>query len=248
LATHASGLPREPEVRSIEPDSITSMGTKEDYIKSLKPDVLLFPPGTGLFYSNFGFDLLAEALSNAVGKPYASILQERVLDRAGLKDTIFNLREGDRARAMQGHNFDGSPLPFVETAPMIEGAGGLYSTANDMLRWLRWHLDRSSASDAEMRFLDHRSYLEFDGLAPVFGLSEAGEADAMGLGWVIVKPKGSQPLILQKTGGLQGMFTYVAFAPSRGIGVFVAINQFSIGGFEAMVKAANRLIGELAPR
>src|SRR5262249_25517313 len=162
--------------------------TKEDYIASLKPDVLLFPPGTGLLYSNFGFDLLAQAMSNTAGKPYASLLKERVLDPAGLKDTIFNLREGDRDRAMQGHNFDGSPLLFVETAPIIEGAAGLYSTASDMLRWLRWHLDRSASADAEMRLLDHASYVSRDGLSPVFGVDEAGEMGSMGLGWVIMEP------------------------------------------------------------
>ncbi|MBV8745676.1 MAG: D-alanyl-D-alanine-carboxypeptidase/endopeptidase AmpH, partial [Xanthobacteraceae bacterium] len=38
------------------------------------------------------------------------------------------------------------------------------------------------------------------------------------------------------TGGLQGEFSYVAFAPTRGIGVFASINQFSVGGFDAMAK------------
>ena len=43
--------------------------------------------------------------------------------------------------------------------------------------------------------------------------------DAMGLGWVVMMPKGNRPLILQKAGGLQGIFSYVAFAPTRGVGV-----------------------------
>ena len=32
---------------------------------------------------------------------------------------------------------------------------------------------------------------------------------AMGLGWVINFPEGNRPLILEKTGGLQGFFVYV---------------------------------------
>ena len=64
----------------------------------------------------------------------------------------------------------------------------------------------------------------------------------MGLGWVVMRPEGDRPLILQKTGGLQGEFSYVAFAPTRGIGVFASINQFSVGGL------VNKLITELAPR
>jgi D-alanyl-D-alanine-carboxypeptidase/D-alanyl-D-alanine-endopeptidase len=61
-------------------------------------------------------------------------------------------------------------------------------------------------------------------------------------------PYGDRPLILQKAGGLQGMFSYVAFAPTRGIGVFAAINQFNLGGFEKMVAVANELITTLTPR
>jgi D-alanyl-D-alanine-carboxypeptidase/D-alanyl-D-alanine-endopeptidase len=246
LATHASGLPREAEGASGE--TATSERSKEDYVSSLTPDVLLFAPGTGILYSNFGFDLLAQALANAGGKPYADLLKERVLDPAGLKDTRFDLTEADRSRAMQGHNFDGSPMPFIPTSPMIVGAGGLYSTANDMLRWLGWHLDRFAVKDAEMRFLDHASYLDRDGLSPVFGLDEGAMMDAMGLGWTVLKPEGDRPLILTKSGGLQGEFSYVAFAPSRGIGVFVSINAFNVGGFDAMSNAAIELITELAPR
>ena len=72
--------------------------------------------------------------------------------------------------------------------------------------------------------------------------------DAMGLGWVINMPNGNRPLILQKTGGLQGNFAYLAIAPTRGVGVFLVMNEFNIGGFGAAVTAANALIAELATR
>ena len=70
----------------------------------------------------------------------------------------------------------------------------------------------------------------------------------MTLGWVGVLPDEDKPLMLNKTGGLQGQFSYVVIAPTRGIGVFVSINQFSIGGFTGMVAAANDLVAQLAPR
>jgi serine-type D-Ala-D-Ala carboxypeptidase/endopeptidase len=246
LVTHASGLPREAE--GTPGEVATSDRSKEDYVSSLTPDALLFAPGTGVLYSNFGFDLLAQALANVAGKPYAELLREPVLEPAGLKDTRFDLPEADRQWAMQGHNFDGSPMPFIPTSPMIVGAGGLYSIANDMLRWLSWHLDRFSRQDAEMRLLDHASYLDRDGLNPAFGMDEGGMMDAMGLGWVVMRPEGNRPLIYHKSGGLQGEFSFVAFAPSRGMGVFVSINQFSVEGFDAMAKATIELITELAPR
>ncbi len=79
-------------------------------------------------------------------------------------------------------------------------------------------------------------------------MDESGHMDAMGLGWVIMAPKRDRPLILQKAGGLQGVFSYVAFAPARGIGVSAAINAFDVAAGLAMAKAANDLIVELSPR
>jgi D-alanyl-D-alanine-carboxypeptidase/D-alanyl-D-alanine-endopeptidase len=71
---------------------------------------------------------------------------------------------------------------------------------------------------------------------------------AMSLGWVIMAPHGDLPPILQKAGGLQGIFTYTAFAPTRGVGVFAAINTFDFGAAAAMAGVINHLIAELAPR
>jgi serine-type D-Ala-D-Ala carboxypeptidase/endopeptidase len=116
------------------------------------------------------------------------------------------------------------------------------------MRWLRWHLDRFSPEGAEERLLDHAAYLWRDGLDTVFGMDESGRMDAMGLGWVVMMPNGDHPLILQKAGGLQGIFTYVAFAPTRGVGAFVAINKFDLGAAITMAKVVNDLIATLAPR
>jgi D-alanyl-D-alanine-carboxypeptidase/D-alanyl-D-alanine-endopeptidase len=248
LATHTSGLPREVDRPAGPPDDPFRTLTQDAYIKGLQSDPLLFTPGTGGLYSNFGFDLLAAALSNAAGKPYEALLKESVLDPAGLKDTVLALRDGDAARLLQGHNFDGKPMPNVKATAVMAGASSLYSTPNDILRWLAWHLDRFSPQGAELRLLDHAAYVPRDGLSPVAGFDEAGHMDAMGLGWVVMAAKGDRPLILQKAGGLQGIFSYAAFAPTRGVGVFVAINQFNVGSAMAMMAAANALIEQLAPR
>ena len=79
-------------------------------------------------------------------------------------------------------------------------------------------------------------------------LSDFGQMDAVALGWIVMEPHGDLPLILQKAGGLQGIFCYTAFAPTRGIGAFVAINKFDFAAAMAMASTVNHLIGELAPR
>jgi D-alanyl-D-alanine-carboxypeptidase/D-alanyl-D-alanine-endopeptidase len=248
LATHSSGLPRELARESGPPDDPFSTLTPEAYRQALAADPLVFAPGTGVLYSNFAFDVLSAALSHAAGKPYDRVLKERVLDPAGLQDTVLSLRAGDEARLLQGHNFDGSPLPNVSTPLIFAGAGGIYSTPDDILRWLAWHLDRFSSKGAEVRLLDHAAYLQRDGLNPVSGLDESGRMDAMSLGWIVMAPQGNRPLILQKSGGLQGIFSYTAFAPTRGVGAFIAINKFDFAALRAMATGVNELIGDLAPR
>ncbi len=248
LATHTSGLPREVERTPGPPDDPFRTLTQEAYIKGLQSNPLLFTPGSGGLYSNFAFDMLAAALASSAGKPYDQLLREIVLDPAGMKDTVLALRDGDAARVLQGHFFDGKAMPTVRATSVMAGASSLYSTANDILRWLAWHLDRFSPRGAEIRLLDHAAYVPRDGLKPVSGFDEAGHMDAMGLGWIVMAPKGSRPLILQKAGGLQGIFTYSAFAPTRGVGVFAAINQFNVGAFTALAGTANGLIEQLAPR
>ena len=204
--------------------------------------------GTGILYSNFAFDLLSIALSEAAEQPYPKLLEEHITEPLGMKDTTFVLTNEQKGRLMQGHNFDGKPLPDVPTSSVIVGSGGLYSTPKDLLRWMEWHLDRLGTDGAETRMLDHAAYLVRDGLNPVSGMDESGHMDAMGLGWVVMMPEGNRPLILQKAGGLQGTFSYIAFAPTRGIAIFISINEFSFGAAMAMGEAANEMIATLAPR
>lgn len=248
LATQSAGLPREVEREHGPPDDPFGTLTADVYSAALADDPLLFTPGTGALYSNYGFDVLAAALAGAAGRPYDALLQERVLDPAGLADTVLQLRPGDEDRLLQGHDFDGTPLPDVEATPVMAGASSLYSTVNDMLTWLDWHLDSAATKDAEMRLLDHAAYLQRDGLAPVSGLDESGRMSAMGLGWVIMAPEGDRPLILQKAGGLQGVFSYGAFSPARGVGAFVVISELDFAAAQSMAAVVNDLIATLAPR
>ena len=61
-------------------------------------------------------------------------------------------------------------------------------------------------------------------------------------------PRGNRPLILQKAGDLQGVFSYMAFAPARGVGAFAAMSQFGFGTAAEMAKIVNEMIATLAPR
>jgi len=241
LATHASGLPRE----LAEVDGVDKY-TDASFAANLKGDPLVFTPGKGILYSNVGFDVLAMALSDIAGKPYTEVLQERVLDPIGLADTGYDLADGDNL--FGGHDWNGNPVEFDTFIPNRAGAASLRTTANDMVKYLKWNLDRFGADNAEMRALSHAAWTMRDGMEPVYGMDESGHMSAMGLGWIIMMPEGDRPLIIQKAGGQDGIFSYTAFAPTRGVGVFMSINQFNFGAGLEMATVANELIAQLAPR
>lgn len=248
LVTHSGGLPREaPHQPGSETDPFAAM-TVETFTDWLKKEPLLFKPGRAVLYSNFGFDLLALGLSKAANAPFPTLVKRYITDPLKLKDTTYVLSEEQKQRLMPGHGFDGEVLPDVPTGSVIVGSGGLYSTPNDLLRWMQWHLDRFGDNGAEARLLDHSLYLIRDGLETVSGMDESGHMDGIGLAWVAMMPQGDRPFILQKAGGLQGIFSYIAFAPTHGVAVFIAINQFDFAAAMAMAEVANGLIATVSPR
>lgn len=248
LVTHSAGMPRElPRDPRSEKDPKGPI-TVRAYTDWFKKHNLLFEPGRSAHYSNVGFDLLALGLSKAANMSFPALLQQYVTGPLGMTDTVFVLSPEQKQRLMQSHDFDGTTMPDVVVAPASYGAGGLYSTPDDLVKWMQWHLDRFSRKDTEARLLSHSLFLSRDGLTVVSGLDESGHMDAMGLGWVAMMPNGNRPFILQKAGGLQGFFSYVAFAPTRGVAVFIAVNKFDFGAAAAMAEVANDLITTLAPR
>ncbi|MEZ5862571.1 MAG: serine hydrolase [Geminicoccaceae bacterium] len=241
LATQSSGLRRE-----LEPIDGVAKYSDASFAGNLAGDPLLFTPGTGVLYSNIGFDVLAMALSGVAGRSYAELLQEAVLAPLGLGATGYDRQGG--ANAMTGYDWNGNPMSSAAPNTNQYGASELHTTANDMVRYLQWNLDRFGKVRAEARAISHAAHLVRDGLDPVYGMDESGHMDAMGLGWVIMMPEGDRPLIIQKAGGADGIFSYLAFAPQRGVGVFVAINQFDFAAAKDMARMANDLIANLAPR
>ena len=248
LVTQSSGLPREVPRADSPPEDPFASNTREVEFAELANDPLLFAPGTAVAYSNWGYDLLGAALATAAGKPYADQLRTRVLDPLGMKDTTFNPPAADAGRLMQGHFFDGSPMLDVPTPVGIECAGGLHTTGADMLKWIKWNVDRDGDQMRELRLVTQAAYLYRDGLASIVGIDDAGPMAAMSPGWVIQMPEGNRPLILEKTGGLQGFFVYVAMAPTRGVGAFFVMNQFNAAAFGAAVVRTNDFVASLAPR
>ena len=249
LAAYTAGLPRElPEAPDPTLEQQPSPGLQPDaYMQWLSGASLPYAPGSGAMYSNLGFVLLGEALAKAAGKPYERLLEERVAGPLGMADTTTKLSEAQMPRAMMGMDHDGKSVPLRELPAATDASGNVFTTGDDMTRWMRWHLAVNDVAGAEVRRLNHAAYRWRDELEVAVGVG-GYQMDGLGLGWTISLPKENRPLMLTKSGGLPGFVSYVVLAPTRGVGAFIAVNRFKLPMMDGLAAGMHELVGQLAPR
>lgn len=241
LATHTSALPREqPGGAAKRP--VFVWPTYEQRWNWLSTATLKTAPGRQASYSNLAFDLLADALSKAAGKPYPQLFEEQITRPLGMKDTTFTPSPDQCKRLMIAEK---GASPCDNTLAAI-GSGGVYSTPGDMMRWMQQFLSsdfytRSSQADRMQTLIYQRNQL-----TRVIGMDVPGKADALGLGWVYMAPKEGHPGIIQKTGGGGGFITYIAMVPQQNVGVFVVITRSPLTRFINMSDGVNDLVSALS--
>jgi CubicO group peptidase (beta-lactamase class C family) len=116
------------------------------FVDELSRLPLEFSPGDAWNYS-VSTDVLGVLIERITGKPFAQVLQERVFDPLGMKDTRFVVGEDQKARfaacylptAQGGMSLldDPQTSPYLSTPVFFSGGGGLVSTADDYMRFCR---------------------------------------------------------------------------------------------------------------
>jgi serine-type D-Ala-D-Ala carboxypeptidase/endopeptidase len=219
LATHTAGFPRE----IAYPDGDSGHFTFPDYEfrwQWLPGFRLRTLPGYAAHYSNIGYDLLGDALAAAAGEPYPQLFAERIAQPLGLKDTTVTPSASQCARLLIAGKNEG---PCSNTTAAA-ASGGMYSTANDMTRWLKYllglpgvpvHQDPSATA----------VYIPAPQLRWIQGMGRAGVPTGIGLGWVHLNQPNDPDMIIEKTGGGAGFNTYIALSPSHHTGLFVAATE-----------------------
>src|SRR5205085_1235167 len=152
MATHRSGLPRTTPV-----DQVSSLN---EYFGlagrcAAAPGCMVGAPGQRYLYSNFAYGLLGEALGTHDGyrdsrfSAWEKDVTASVLSPLAMSDTRswFGWRahssgefDRRRARSLDGYPPQEMSPPYYPPAPYGDPAAGLYSTANDMLRWLSYSM------------------------------------------------------------------------------------------------------------
>lgn len=212
LATHVSGLPR-------LPDNMPFADTQDPYADYTEAMMLAFLDGYELTrdvgerweYSNLGAGLLGYLLGRAAGSDYETLLRERITTPLGMSDTAVTLPDDLAARLATPHDEYLRPTkPWA--LPSLAGAGGIRSTAEDMLKFAAAVLDPASPiGDAMKTALSVREDM---------GNERAEQA----LGWQVVHPEPGREVI-QHGGGTGGFRTHLVLEPSTGRAVIALANS-----------------------
>lgn len=140
LATHTSGLDREPE------DTDTYLkGAVADWEKvllaALPHTKFAFEPGTRFSYSNIGYAILGAALARAAGQTYVDYVRQHVFEPLGMSDTAFGPNDRIRARIAKGYVNDDGKIDAETAAREHQGRGykvpngAVYTTVGDLARF-----------------------------------------------------------------------------------------------------------------
>lgn len=240
LATHTSGLPRGPDLAypaDSAPYAWPTAQVRWKWLSTLKP---AGAPGPAALYSNVGYDLLADALAQAGGKPYPVLLREKTTGPLAMTDTTAAPTAQQCARLLQGAQGGGRCADTSATA----GTGGVYSTPADIGTWMAYVLGLNPRHKQDPQAL--KVVYESTALKSIGGMDKGGPVNGIGLGWIELAANERTPAIMQKTGGGLGFMSYMSVVPSAKVGVFAVMTRLDQPAFKELVKQVTALSGELA--
>jgi CubicO group peptidase (beta-lactamase class C family) len=195
LLNHTHGLT--PDFSSSVPvDSMPLPVLISDYLG--RP--LAHEPGTAFMYSGVGANVIARVVEVVSGRPFEQVLQRRLLDPLGMKDTTFFPTDAQLARLALSYwippgskqltvtTLPGLTRPFGDRRVRFAPAGGLFSSAPDMARFAQLFLNRGTFSGK--RYLSESSVarmtsnsLSSEAMKTVPQPPGVSERLSYGLGW-----------------------------------------------------------------
>ena len=227
LITHTSGLPYWPP-GWCNPTCFNNYYTTQEVYQFLSNSSLATRPGVKDVYSNFGSGLLGHALSLKAGVPLEQLFEDRILNVLGMNSTGIAMNatgvsvpEDIKSRFAKGH-IAGNESDLVFFPQAVQGAGAMYSTVNDLLKFLSANMGlidtklndamqesytiRHPVSEFQLPFVDPSGHE-----SPAHGY--------VGSDWNIQTDLGRK--IIWRNGGIDGYSSLIAFNPDKQLGVAI---------------------------
>ena len=208
LSLQTSGLPSMPSnLTGADPANPYADYSVERLYQFLSGYTLTRDVGAEYEYSNLGVGLLGHVLARSTGMGYSTLVESRITAPLGMTNTRIEFSPEMRARLASRYDAALAPDPGWDIM-VLSGAGGLRTTANDLLTFLAANLGytKTPLAPAMAAMLKVRRPTGTPG------------QDAA-LGWLV-----SDPGIIWHNGGTGGYRSFVGFNPSTRAGVVVLSN------------------------
>lgn len=143
LMHHRAGFEDSVRLFAVSDDDSRSLG---ELLAQQQP-ARVYAPGLRTSYSNWGSALAAQVVADVSGKDYSEFLQQEILDPLGMRATTFagptRMDPATRARLATGYKAEQGAIGLQDYMQIgaYWPAGGIASTATDMARWMRFHLN-----------------------------------------------------------------------------------------------------------
>src|ERR1700733_1344647 len=248
LMSHSAGLPED------NPWADQQLAASEaDLTQWLRQGIAFStPPGTRYEYSNYAFGLLGRIVTKASGIPYDHYVQREILSKLHMDSTTFEFSLVPKERRAIGYRLqpDGT---YLEEPPLPQGAfgsaGGLLTTADDLGRYVAFHLsawpprddpDTGPVRRSSVREMSHRwtpSNLTARRVDGKLQVMDAG----YGYGLRIATDCRFERIV-SHNGGLPGFGSTMAWLPDYGVGIFAMATLTYSGPSEATNNAWDALL------
>ncbi len=213
LLNHTSGIPSYTGLPGFFRDHSRERMSLKSLVTTYCSNDLEFEPGSAYRYNNSGYVILGAVIEEVTGKPYETVLRERILDPLGMTasgydhaETIIPKRAAGYARGLDGLR----NASFIDMS-IPGGAGALYSTVEDLYRWDRalYGSDLLSEEGKERMFTPGLSNY-------AYGWSVAARP---------VGPDGAERRVIRHNGGINGFGTALVRIPADRVLVVLLDNS-----------------------
>jgi D-alanyl-D-alanine carboxypeptidase len=224
LLTHSSGLPN----NSLDnfPKGICTPYTAEELIKTFRDRPLAFEPGSSWAYTNTEYYLLAFVIQRVSGESYGDYLTRHISEPLKMTHSGFASTLAVVPQLAQGYTYEVSTLrhrDYFDRSLEI-GAGGIYTNAEDLLRW--------------NKALDSPGLLSAHALDLMFTAHPPGN---YGYGWFV---ETSPRRKIYHEGGDPGFAAFEARYPDQHVIVIVLANEDDAPVREIAEAVAKRLLSD----
>ncbi|HEX2207259.1 MAG TPA: serine hydrolase domain-containing protein [Longimicrobium sp.] len=235
LLTHTSGLRNPPVVFRT---AFSGVHDDQTIIRLLGQST---PIPRTYRYDNLGYVAAALVMERVTGREWQDLLRDEVFRPLGMTRTTARVSEAHGAGwPMASPHLTGADsvvrLTLEKQDNTMHAAGGMLTTAEDLVRWLQAQLNagrvegRQVLPEAVIRTAHTPYATQMD---TFYRYVRTG----YGLGWHSADYEGER--MIHHFGGFEGWRAHISFLPEGGIGVAVLINDSSpIGGSAADVIAS----------